>query len=146
MRNNGTRKLIQRFLLLSVLLGCLFALSPSYGSGLLFTTCQECDNAYYSCGAQAAASLAACLNSGQHTPQYCNDRNNLDKDYCRAVYSSCLNNCTGTFPGGGSGGSSCGRGRTQCELSCRDGRVDCVNNGGETCGDDYITCLQGCCP
>ena len=125
MRKESKWGLTRRLTFLAALGLCLASLTLPWNAGAFEVLCTTCDENFYTCRI-----------SGQLY------------ETCRQEYEDCLNFCTYRDPsgGGGSGGSTCGRGRTVCEQSCYNQKQDCVANGGETCGEEYQTCMQGCCP
>jgi hypothetical protein len=120
-----TRQLAFKLLMLSVLLGCLAIFSqPVKG---VYAQCSSCDETYYLCRINGVYSL----------------------DQCRNDYLACTSTCAYRDPygggGGGGGGGGCGIVRSPCEQACNEGRRDCLDNGGDTCGADYQACMTSCC-
>jgi len=106
--------------------------------------CLVCDTNFGTCRNQCYTNYDQCIINNPES--YCASiRNECIYVNCAGTYQDCLQNCTAPPPSGG-GGSTCGRQRTQCELSCQQGRAQCVNEGGDNCGQQYLDCVAGCCP
>jgi len=134
-------KIIWRLVILMTLTGCLLFLDSDRQTVLAVTTCTTCDNNYSTCAANCLLQWEQC--SPQTEPPCKADRDAC-YEACFNTYAFCIGGCT-FDSGSGGGGSSCGRGRTECEQSCIAGRQDCVANGGTSCGQDYQSCVEGCC-
>src|SRR6266403_1576202 len=122
-------RVFQRLLILCFLCGCLFVLSTPLHVSVLADTCASCDASRSSCFATCESYYDYCSDNGTNDPNgYCAALRAGCDDDCRNSYSNCLSFCTFRDPadGGGGSGTSCGRGRTPCELSCREERSACV--------------------
>jgi hypothetical protein len=122
-------------------------LQTSLPSARAVAGCSTCDTTYQACWGPVLHDYEECVNSGNHTEEYCAGVRDFGLTHCRQMYEMCLSSCEPDGGGtGGGGGGGCGRGRTACELSCTDAKHDCVSNGGDTCGEEYNACMAGCCP
>ena len=140
------RRLVQRFVILFFLLGCLAVLSSPLHVRVLAELCQTCDENRYNCYVACSNTYESCLDAGNPWIT-CEVQYQECGDGCDNTYSSCLNFCDfREGGGGGGGGGGCGRQRTPCERACHDARAECVQNGGTTCGQEYTDCMNACCP
>ncbi|SRR6266851_2496972 len=142
-------KVFQRLLILCFLCGCLFVLSTPLHVRVFAEACATCDANRNSCYMTCTSNYNDCSSNGTYDPNgYCAALRSGCNNDCDSSYGNCLAFCTFQDPpsGGGGSGTSCGQGRTSCELSCRNERLDCFQTGGTTCGEDYTACMNGCCP
>lgn len=139
MRNS--QRIVWRLAMLATLTGCLLFFTSDRNSVTAFATCTTCDTNYSICEGNCHTDYNNCRINNPDS--YCLPILNSCRDGCFSTYAGCIGTCS--FDSGGISNPACGRGRTQCELDCMDGRQDCVANGGTTCGQDYQSCVEGCC-
>ena len=120
------------------------------------TTCIQCDSnaatGVSNCGATRDSCIQNCQTNQPNNPT-CQDNCYNNYNNCSNTtwtnYDNCLYGFT-DFSGlcaiTGSGGTPppSGRGRTPCDFACRDQMLDCRENDGTTCGEDYNACKLSC--
>ncbi len=134
------------------------------------TTCIQCDqnnvNGLSNCSANQSTCNSNCNNqynacvNGGGDPTACANSQNTCLTNCGNTYDNCVNsswngydNCLYgfmDFSGICSIVSQPGypppsrRGRTPCDFACRDDMLECRQNGGDTCGQEYNDCKLTC--
>lgn len=137
-----TRRVVWRLLILATLTGCLLFVTSDQKLEAALATCTSCDTNFSTCDSNCWTNHNICQNSS--TPSStCWSNYQTCRDGCFNTYAFCLGSCT--FDGGGSTPSTCGRGRTPCELACRSARGECINQGGTNCGEEFQSCNEACC-
>lgn len=149
-QSDGLR-LLKRFGVLGVLLGCLWVVTLPAHVSVLAETCQACSENRYTCLIACDNNYDLCLDRGIYNEAECALEHDLCLMGCQDTYNNCLTFCTGSQPpggGGGGGGGGCGRGRTPCERACATANNNCMASGtdAEVCDADYDACMTGCCP
>lgn len=146
MRQNDVRRLLRRLLAL-VVLGCCLAFMTYTEPVKATTSCSECDSTYnsalYSC--YSLDGDCRVLFEPEFGSAFCDSILQGCVDDAFNDYINCGNDCDPWPNGPPAGHPECGRGRTVCEQGCAAGKQDCFENGGDTCGEDYQGCMQGCC-
>ena len=135
--------LILRLSMLAVLACGLLFVKLDRGGAMALTECNTCDSTLSSCLANCFTQQSQC--EANYSAAYCADQREHCDNVCFAPYGSCLTSCSYDPTGGGGGPTGCGRGRTPCEMQCRTGRQQCVAEGGQNCGQEYMACLDACC-
>jgi len=152
-------KLTARVCTLAILAAALFyAWSGTNVRADSNTTCIQCDTNYFNnrqdCNANYSNAQQACF-------QALNGCQNSGGTDCSTQYDNCLNaassstydNCTTGFTDftglcsvvyGTPNPPPSGRGRTPCDFACRDDLFECLQNGGDTCGQEYNDCKLTC--
>lgn len=137
---NPTR-VVKRLLILATLtLGLLF-FATNREPALAVSTCTTCDSTYGICDSDCYSSYFYCTIDNPES--YCYGLLQTCREGCFNTYANCIGTCT--YDGGGGGISTCGRGRTPCELACVDARHQCVADGFTDCGEQYQSCTTACC-
>ena len=147
MRDSELRGVIQRVLILGVLAaGVVISVKVR---PVLATSCDTCDSNYASARSACFATYNDCVDNHMHEADECQFQEWVCFGNAQTTYRNCVESCVFIEPptGGGHTGSGCGRGRTECELSCADAKDDCLNDQErDTCGAQYQACMSGCCP
>lgn len=144
MRNN-LWAVLRKLAVLAVLGCCLALVSASRLTPDVLATdyCGDCDTFAAACTMDCTDTYNECVAQQGLGGSCGSDRDSCNQG-CVREYSFCLDSCQ--LAGSGSWTNpNCGRGRTQCEVDCNTAKHDCVDNGGDTCGDDYETCMDACC-
>ncbi|HEX8128748.1 MAG TPA: hypothetical protein VF527_06555 [Pyrinomonadaceae bacterium] len=97
MNKEDAKVLGRKFLMLAVLLGCLFVATSSWHETVYASGCTDCSEAYYDC-VSGCNSNSACI------------------QYCQASNDTCFNFCTSE--GGGSSGGGVANPQCQTRNSC----------------------------
>jgi hypothetical protein len=147
-------KLIWRLCALAILCGTVgYLWGDTKVVADMNTTCSACDSNNVTGQSNCGGSRDSCLNACQQGDTVC--QNN-----CWNSYYTCSNNTWNTYDnclyGFLDNSGLCaitnqqgtppppGRGRTPCDFACRDQMLDCRQNDGTTCGEDYNACVLSC--
>lgn len=145
MMRQELRVVCLRLAILGVLLGCVvFTCLPRTPTRAQVNYCTYCDTNFATCGGYCNSDYDDCISRGG-SEATCGAARDVCRDDCRSTYRFCLDGCQLSGGSGGGGASGCGRGRTSCELDCYAAKQDCMDNGGDTCGEEYQACMDGCC-
>jgi hypothetical protein len=150
-------KLIWRLCILAILCASVAHLwADSKAVADSGTICYQCDqnnaNGQSNCIYQRDTCISQC-HSNPSPPPNCITNCETSYDTCRNNtwngYDNCLygfTNYTGLCSIVSQPGypPPSGRGRTPCDNACRDQMLECRQNGGETCGQEFNDCKLSC--